>query len=279
MRSVGLVAGNIAGTFPAESEDIAAELKKYGFEVFTDFKNSHTRYMKNANEIFKNSDIAIVLGGDGTILAAARQCAKLGVPVLGLNFGHLGYLAEQKENKNEIIKAVCEKKYFTEDRMMLNVRVVRDNETVFETDALNDAVITKGSLSKIVHLILDIDKNYASDFYADGVIIATPTGSTAYSLSAGGPVAEPKLNIMMITPVCAHSTKIRPMVISDRQSVSVKVDIYHNEDVVLMCDGRDGFDLCDGDEVVVTKSELTTKLIRLRERNFFDILNRKMMER
>ena len=268
MKTVGLIVSKIAEKQPEEVKKVTDALVKCGFEVIQN---------EDYDKLFKETEIAVVLGGDGTILSVAQYSAKYGVPILGLNFGHLGYLAELKKEQTEDFSRIGKGEYEIEERMMLDVKVIRAGVEVFSETALNDAVATKGILSKMVHMLLEIDGKYTGDYYSDGLIVSTPTGSTAYSLSAGGPIAEPKLNIMVITPICAHSTNARPMVIADEQTIKVTVDIYHGEDVALMCDGKQPFKLSHGDEIYITKSKYKTKLIRLYESNFFDILNKKLI--
>ena len=267
MKTAGIVTSAYASMHPEEVERIKSQLVKNGFEIIEN---------ENTEELFSKIDMAIVLGGDGTILSLAEHSAKHNVPLLGFNFGHLGYLAELKKDQIEEFAKIAKGDYKIEERIMLSVKVVRSGKQICHTHALNDVVATKGLLSKMVHILLEIDGKYTGDYYSDGIIVSTPTGSTAYSLSAGGPIVEPKLNIMVITPICAHSTNARPMVISDEQTIKLVIDIYHGEDVALMCDGKEPLKLCHGDEIYVTKSRYKTRLIRLNESNFFDILNKKL---
>lgn len=268
MKTIALIVSKIAEKQPGEVIKVKDTLKKWGFEIVEG---------EDYDELFSSVDMAVVLGGDGTILSVAQYSAKYNVPLLGLNFGHLGYLAELKKEQTADFSKICSGEYSIEERMMLDVKVVREGVEVYNSVALNDAVATKGHLSKMVHMLLETDGKYTGDYYSDGLIVSTPTGSTAYSLSAGGPIVEPKLNIMVITPVCAHSTNARPMVIADEVTVKITVDIYHDEDAVLMCDGEKPFSLCHRDEIYITKSQYKTKLIRLCESNFFDILNKKLV--
>lgn len=267
MKTAGLITSSYAEMHPEEVENIKKQLIKYGFEIVEN---------EDTDKLFSEIDMAIVLGGDGTILSLAEYSAEYNVPLLGLNFGHLGYLAELKKDQIEELSKIAEGDYKIEERIMLSVEVIRDGKQVYHAHALNDVVATKGLVSKMVHILLEIDGKYTGDYYSDGIIVSTPTGSTAYSLSAGGPIVEPKLNIMVVTPICAHSTNARPMVISDEQTIKLMIDIYHGEDVALMCDGKEPLMLCHGDEIYVTKSKYKTKLIRLNESNFFDILNKKL---
>lgn len=279
MKKIALITKSVKEEHHNEMLAIVNELAKYGADIMCDKKLENFKYCEDMEELFKFADVAVVLGGDGTILSVAKYGAAHNVELLGLNFGHLGYLVELKKEQANSLSKLFSNDYKTEERIMLDVKVIRDGSEVFSSSVLNDAVITKGILSKIVHLNLEIDDTYASDYYADGIIIATPTGSTAYSLSAGGPVAEPCLNAVLITPICAHSTDSRPMIISDKQIINVKIDIYHNEDVALICDGRERFELMHNDSVIVTKSDLRAKLIRFEEVNFFDILRKKLTDK
>lgn len=268
MKTAGLVTSVVAKKQPEEIEKVICQLKKCGFDVIES---------EDYDRLFSKADMVVVLGGDGTILSVAEYSAEYDVPLLGFNFGHLGYLAELKKEQLADFEKIKNNEYKIEKRMMIDVKVVREGKEVYSTTALNDAVATKGYLSKMVHTLLEIDGKYTGDYYSDGLIVSTPTGSTAYSLSAGGPIAEPKLDIMLITPVCAHSTNARPMVIADNQTVKITVDIYHGEDAALMCDGKQPFTLNHKDEIYITKSQYKTKLIRLYESNFFDRLNKKLI--
>ncbi len=280
MKKIAVVSNPTRDMGLVHTKEIIRKLSEYDVLITSDQPYLEgTAYVPDKHELFKNADVVIVLGGDGTLLSVAKYSAMYEVPILGLNLGRLGFLVELERDETNEFSKIINGDYRIEDRIMLNVKVTRHSQTVFEATALNDVIVSKGNISKMVHLTLAVDGTYVSDYYADGLIVSTPTGSTAYSLSAGGPVVEPRLNAMIITPVCPHTITSRPMVIADDQKAEICVDIYHNEDVVLNFDGNDGPALLNGDIVTVTKAEKPTKLIRLANSNFFDILNKKLSER
>jgi NAD+ kinase len=199
--------------------------------------------------------------------------------LLGYNIGNLGFLVELEKGEKSEFSRLFSGEFEIENRMMLEAKVLREGNEVFKGIALNDVVVSRGATPKMVHLNLKVDKNEVSDYYSDGIIVATPTGSTAYSLSAGGPVVSPDLDVIIITPICPHTVTSRPVVVSDKSGVELTVDIYHNEDVVVMCDGEHGIKLQSGDRVVVSKADNCTKLVRFGKKTFFDVLQQKLSER
>lgn len=216
---------------------------------------------------------ALVLGGDGTMLRAVKRFA--GVPLLGVNFGTLGYMtAVEKENAVAAVKRVIDKDYTVEERMMLSVSVKRGSEVVTRAEALNDGVISRKE-----HM-LSVSEYFGSGlvyrFVGDGVIIATPTGSTAYSLSAGGPVAPPDMQMIISTPVCPHSIHIKPLIASAQTKVRVAVEDKEGNAGILNVDGQNIAELMPGDEVVFEKSENSARLICFEKKNFYDILRYKL---
>lgn len=239
----------------------------------------NTYFVPDTDELVKQADVAVVLGGDGTVISIAKICAKYNVPVLGFNLGRVGFLVELEKEEIEYIDRILTDDYKTESRIMLYAEVIRNGQRVFTSEALNDAVISKGGVMKMVHLNLEIDSLHVNEYYADGIILSTPTGSTAYSLSAGGPVVLPELDCIVVNPVCAHTVTSRPMVISAESKVLVTVEKYHNEDVVLSLDGAESFELCDKDEILVRRSSNTVNLIRFENKSYFDVLRTKLSER
>lgn len=221
-------------------------------------------------------DCVIVLGGDGTLLQTARELADPGVPVLGVNFGQLGFLTEIEIG--EIIPAL-EKllagEYSIDERMMLEAVVYRKGQLVESSIVLNDVVMAKGAFARLISLELFIDDDPVGVYPADGLIVATPTGSTAYSLSAGGPIVPPSLEVMLITPICPHSLTSRPMVISPNSRVRVKVTSQVGQ-VMLTLDGQHGFELHYDDEIIIRKYSKGARLIKLQGRSFFRVLGAKL---
>ena len=226
----------------------------------------------NSIEDSAHTDLVIVLGGDGSIMRAADVCAPRGIPILGVNLGHIGYIAELETTELDSIQKYFSGEYTVEERMMLSVSV--DGGEVFY--ALNDAVISNGEISKMASLELSCGGTRVSLYRADGLIIATPTGSTAYSMSAGGPIIEPSLNCILATPVCSHSLSSRPIIFSGNSVLSVKNTGRGNVSVYLTLDGEKNVRIPDGGIVTVKKSALTTNLIRLKNDVFYRKLSNKL---
>ena len=280
MKKIALITNLTRDKDLIHTKNVAESLCDFGVQIFTNVKDiNNTTYVESVDEIFEIADVAVVLGGDGTLLNTSKYAYKHGVPLLGYNIGNLGFLVELEKGEKSEFSRLFSGEYEIESRMMLCAKVFRDGKEIFEGIALNDAVISRGVTPKMVHLKLEVDGNEVSDYYSDGIIVATPTGSTAYSLSAGGPVVAPDLDVIIITPVCPHTVTSRPIVVSDKSEVALTVDIYHNEDVVIMCDGGDGLKLESGDRVVVSRAEEEAKLIRFGKKSFFDVLQQKLSER
>lgn len=218
-------------------------------------------------------DAALVLGGDGTMLRAVKAFGD--VPVLGINFGTVGYMASvEKESAIAAVRKLLSGKYMVEERMMLSVKVKRDGRVISESNALNDGVITRSE--RILSLSEKFNERLIYSFSGDGIIVATPTGSTAYSLSAGGPVAPPDMQMIITTPVCPHSIHIRPVIASGDTVVKIKLSDIMGNSGMLNVDGQNVTPLICGDEVVFERSCKTAKLIFLEEKNFYDILRYKL---
>lgn len=221
-------------------------------------------------------DIIFVLGGDGTLLGVARQFACHDIPLLGINIGHLGFLSEAEPSDLEMaVSRVLAGDFFLERRMMIQTEVWRQGVCVHSGTGLNDAGIGKGSFARMIEVSVSVDGELWDAFAGDGLIVSTPTGSTAYSLSCGGPIVVPHMQVMILTPICAHKLVSRPCVIGCEQTVTVEVKATHH-DFGLTVDGQVGFGLQTGDTVVVRRASCDTTLIRWRERAFFSILQSKL---
>lgn len=230
------------------------------------------------NQLADQVDCLLILGGDGTLLNTARSVAENGVPLLGVNLGQLGFLTEiELSNLYTSLEQLLAGEYHIEERMMLEAEVVRDGLVIDRFQALNDIVLTKGAFSRMINLETYVGNQYVATYPADGLIISSPTGSTAYSLSAGGPIVSPEVEVMIVTPICPHTLYARPVVISPQEKVRVTLRSQHAE-VMLTVDGQHGFKVEANDEIVVHKSSLTTKLVRLKGRSFYEILREKLRE-
>jgi len=220
-----------------------------------------------------NASMVICFGGDGTLLHMAKAATRHGLPILGVNIGTMGFMAELESSELSQLARLASHDYSIDDRMMLDVTVHRDREIVYHDICLNDVAITKGAVARIVHLEVKCDGVQAMECGGDGVIIATPTGSTAYSLSAGGPIVEPDANSMLITPICAHDVASRCIVASDRRTVTVTMTRNARRNAYLSVDGGKALRMNMGDVATVRKSDLCTKLVRLKDRSFYDVVN------
>lgn len=218
-------------------------------------------------------ELAIVLGGDGTILRAAELVRESATPLLGINLGHVGFLAEaERESLDESVRLALDHKYEVEERMTLNVRVKVDTKVVYETWALNEATVEKASRERMLEVVIEVDGRPLSSFGCDGVVMSTPTGSTAYSFSAGGPVVWPDLEAMLLVPLSAHALFSRPLVVGPESVFAVEVLDRTQGTGVLWCDGRRTRDLPRGARVIVRKSPLPVRVARLHRGPFTDRL-------
>ena len=245
------------------------------------------KYINGANiRIFKDTigldnlnsqelDLLIVLGGDGTMLRAARVIAKLGVPILGINMGHLGFLTGAEISDFErAIKSLSEGNYSIEERMMLEGSIIEENSCK-KLHCLNDIVISRGTLSRIVNYEVYIDNVLYTCFNSDGLIISTPTGSTAYALSAGGPLLYPTLDVISLTPICPHSMHSRSIILEGNSEILIKVD-RKNESVYLTLDGQEAENLQTSEKILIKKYNYKCKLIKINGKNYFEVLRKKI---
>ena len=243
------------------------------FEVDRSFElPKDLRFFRLDREL-PTAQLIVCFGGDGTILHMAKTATRAGIPLLGVNIGTMGFMAELESTELDQLKRLANDDYTIDTRMMLDVTVMRDKDIVFHDVSLNDVVITKGAVARIVHLGVECDGVQAMECDGDGVIIATPTGSTAYSLSAGGPIVEPEAHNILITPICAHDMGSRCMVASENRVITVQLTRNARRNAFLSVDGGKALRLNMGDVATVKKSERKTRLIRLKERSFYDLVN------
>ena len=224
-------------------------------------------------------DAVVVLGGDGTLLRASREAAPLKIPMIGVNLGTVGFLTEIDRLGLPMLRRVIAGDYEVEERMMLHCALYRGDEAIYAASALNDCIIARGETFRNISLRLYSDATEVKVFSGDGLVVSTPTGSTAYSLSAGGPVVDPEANVFVVTPVCAHALYAKSFVLSSRREIRVVSVQTGGKAVRLSCDGVDSIPVYDGDTAVITKSPLTTRLIKLNGNDFFEKLNTKLSER
>lgn len=245
------------------------------FEVDKSYELPRDLRFSRLDKELPSASLVICFGGDGTILHMAKAATRHNIPILGVNIGTMGFMAELESTELQQLSRLATGDYTVDGRMMLDVTVHRDKDIIFHDICLNDAVITKGAVARIVHLSVKCDDVQAMECGGDGVIVATPTGSTAYSLSAGGPIVEPEAHNILITPICAHDVASRCIVASESRVISVALTKNARRNAFLSVDGGKALRMNMGDIATIRKSELTTKLIRLKDRSFYDVVNMK----
>ena len=227
-------------------------------------------------KFLKEVDLIISLGGDGTLLRAARLAAVEDIPVFGVNLGGLGFLTQIGINDLEkSLEKLYQGRYFLDERMMLSCIVKRKEEEIKKFTALNDVVIGKGAFARIICLATYVNNDYVITYSADGLVVSTSTGSTAYSLSAGGPIVNPNINSIMLTPICPHTLSARPLIIGENDQVKITLEVSE-EEVMVTIDGQEGFVLKTKDEVIIKKSDHKARLITFKEKSFYAVLREKL---
>ena len=261
-----------------------AILREMGFEtvVCSPFKDQKAGAfadydVKPLPQEMRSADLLITFGGDGTILHLAKMAALHKVPVLGINMGGLGFIAELEVGELDLLRKLQDWDFQTESRMMLDVSVLREGKQIYTNLGLNDAVIREGPISHVIHLKISSDGRHLADIAGDGVIVSTPTGSTAYSLSAGGPVVEPVAQTMVVCPICTHNMRFSSYVLSPEHVLTVELERNGRKPVYLCVDESRAFALHSDDKVQVRRSKYVTKLVRLTEKSFCEIFAQKML--
>lgn len=279
MRKIGVIAKTHV-TYPVEVVvDLIGWLREKGLEVFYDkatagaigLESNHSK-----TDVISMVDLLIVLGGDGTLLSVARKIAGKAVPILGIHMGNLGFLTEiTRDEMYDVLENVLKGDFETEERLLLDVEVLRDNKQISKHKVLNDVVVNKGALARIVDLEVKVNDQLASSYRSDGLIISTPTGSTAYSLAAGGPIIYPTLHVLLLAPICPFNLTNRPIVIPDDVTLEVQLTTDH-DDVHITLDGQVGLDMKFKDVIRITRSKECIKLVRAPNKNHYEILRNKL---
>ena len=244
-------------------------------------QNSHAELPRNLTfsnlqQELSHADMLICFGGDGTILHAAKDATMHNVPILGVNMGSVGFMAELEETELSQLERLAAGEYTVEERMMLRVRLLRAKQVVYDELALNDAVLSKGSIARVAELDVFADGTHICQLSGDGVVVATPTGSTAYSMSAGGPIVEPGSDNLVITPVCAHQLSARPMVMAGSRTIAVQLPRRSRKNVYLSVDGGKATRISGSDRVEICRAQQRTRLVKLSGKNFYQLLNQKL---
>lgn len=286
MKKIALITNyNISEKLSAAIE-VAEKIAPYAEEIYIPIhfkdrimrsKNHRKEFVyRPADSLYSDAELVIVLGGDGAMLDTARRVAAAGVPIIGINMGRVGYMAELEMDELDMLPKVFEGKYRIDERAMLEAEVISGKGMrKFSEFALNEATITNGNAARIVDLQLSDGDELVYTYRADGLCIATPTGSTAYSLSAGGPIIDPKLACLCVTPICPHTFAARPLVFPDTADLRVKNICVREKVLKLTLDGRATYDLYYGDQVAIRRSPLTVKLVRVKEESFYSKIRMK----
>jgi len=230
---------------------------------------------ENLSDLAAHSDVVVVLGGDGTMLSIARTLAPHGAPLIGINQGHLGFLTDITiDSMLDAVAEILSGQYVAEERILLVAQVRRNGATVFESAAFNDVVVGKGGIGRLIELEIAINSEYVYSQRADGLVVTTPTGSTAYALSAGGPIMHPKLEAIALVPVCPHTLSARPIVVSSQSRIEIR--LTHADDARVHFDGQHNFDLLTDDEVWITRATRPVTLLHPHSYSYYDTLRQKL---
>ncbi len=257
------------GTYTKMVADILSE--KYDILFDGDY-TEETLY-----KMYESADIAVVLGGDGTLLSAADMASLYDVPLLGINLGHLGFMADVEEkNIEKSLKSFMEGAYTIDRRFMVDALIEKKDGSCLTLTALNDIVVTRASYQRMVAFDIMVNGDNLATYQGDGLVVATPTGSTAYSMSAGGPVVDPSLEVCVITPVCPHTMSSKPVIVPGNAEIQIDFKSTFDDKAMLTADGKEGIRLCEGDVIKIKGSKRKLGLIRLLNRSFYDILNLKL---
>lgn len=280
IKKIGIIAKPTAENIKKILSDLLKWIEEKKLQAIFDEEGSSVLDNKvatlNRKKVPSNVDLVIVLGGDGTILAIGSKAAESGTPVLGINLGGLGFLAEtKKEEMIDTLENVINGNYRYTERLLLRGELIREGQKIQSFEALNDTVVNKASIARMIEIEVYLDGNFVIHFRADGLIAATPTGSTAYSLSAGGPIMHPSLKDIIITPICPHTLTYRPLVVSSESTIEL-VNFAEKTEAVLTIDGQQAIDLEKNDRIVITRSPYVLKLVGSQNKSHFQILNEKL---
>jgi len=280
MQSVGISAKVSSPDAIELARATAARLRKRGMSIAFDEASAHELSVPGDRTLPKadlghDTDLIITFGGDGTLLSVARH-APDGVPIIGVNMGTLGFLTEIRvEEFEDVLERVLDDRYEAEARVTFDVSVSREGREQKSYRVLNDAVLNKSALARMIEMRINVNGKFLSTFRADGLIVSTPTGSTAYNLSAGGPIIYPTMEAMVITPICPHMLSNRPIVLPDHLSVEIGIET-ENQKTFLTLDGQEGFPITREDRVTVTRSPHTILLVSSPDKSYFDVLRTKL---
>lgn len=279
MKKIGIVVGKNKDIDYRETSVIAKKLLEKGLEVVasSEIKSRLNIGVTETDSVYKDADFIICVGGDGTFLQAARGAFPYKKPILGVNKGTVGFLAEVETGEIETaVDRIVSGDYRIQPRMVLEVEVIRNGGSVYKNIAINDAVVSRMALSRIIRLKVMMDGQFVDSYASDGVIISTPTGSTGYSLSAGGPIVAPDMRLMLVSPICPHILYSRSFIIEDTKTITISIAGSREVDAILTLDGQEGFPIEPDDIVSVRASQDSVFFASVKQVNFYDILRAKI---
>ena len=277
MKKIGIVVKDDVKAV-RKADELEEWMRSKGLGTVRRSSTPPNKTLPGSDDVLAPSDLfcVLVLGGDGTFLSAVRWIGDQDIPVLGVKFGEIGFLAETAEDSLfAVAEALLANKLETEPRMRLLVRVIREKEEIVRETVLNDVVINKGALARLANIITFIDRRYLTTYRADGLIIATPTGSTAYSLAAGGPIIHPDVAGIILTPISPFTLTNRPLMVPDSVSITIKL-AEKSSDIVLTFDGQAGLEIGDKDTIIVEKGPHPIRMITIPDQEYFDVLKTKL---
>lgn len=282
----------VISVFPNLNNNGVSELAFDVIKILTDggadvyVQNEYKSIFKSTKAKFENfdnamslCDCAIAIGGDGTTLNIAKKAAFLNKSALGINAGRLGFMSGIERDELSLLTKLINKEYIIDDRAMLKATIEKDGEVLSSHHCLNDIVVSRGNFARLIDVTITCDGRSVSNMRSDGVIISTPTGSTAYSMAAGGPVVSPEADCIIETPICPHSLMDRSIIFSADKELIVTANNDQNNSPIMTVDGQEAVNLTPGCQIHIKKSDITTKLIKLKPENFYEVLNKKIIER
>ncbi len=281
-KTIGLIGRYGDPTVSTLLHDLSSFLKNRKLNVLLDESTAslvpdHNLDIANRQTIGEKCDLVIVLGGDGTLLNAVRSLADFSVPLLGINRGRLGFLSDiQPKEMEKYLNEILDGQYIAKERFLLHTHIEREGEKIGESDAFNDVVVHKWDVARMIEVKIFIDDQYVNTMRSDGLIVSTPTGSTAYALSGGGPIINPSLNAIVLVPICPHTMSNRPIVISGDSQIRIKVKNASQSQAQITCDGQINLGLVSGDYVMIKKNKNPVELIHPTNHDYYEILRAKL---
>ncbi len=283
MKNIGIITNNEKDIGFAYTNMLMESIRKFGGQAVLP-TSSVTRGMEGLEdevaEICSKCDLIICLGGDGTFLKTARTAYLFDIPILGINLGSLGFLTDiEKGEIDKAVECIFQNNFVIEERMMLSSKIYKDGKLFAQDVSINDVSISRAGILRILHLSTYIDDNFFDMFPGDGIVVATPTGSTAYSMSAGGPIAEPTAKLIIVTPICPHLLYSRSFVASDERKIKICVSDGFEHKALVTVDGQKNYEITGGDYIEIEKSDATVKILKIQSKNFFTVLRNKIYDR